>query len=144
MGSTSSTSARSTIWKTALLALASGISVIPIRSDGSKQPALGSWREYQERCASEREIERWFRMKKVGIAFVTGAVSGHLEALDFDDFATFEAWLNLVQQDPVLADLYHSLSWGYLESTPAGGRHLLYRCDAPIEGNQKLASRPTG
>ncbi len=32
---------------------------------------------------------------------------------------------------------------GYLERTPSGGLHLLYRCTEPVEGNQKLASRST-
>lgn len=134
---------KSYVYHTAQQASACGISVIPIKADGSKQPALWSWREYQKRRASEGEIDHWFRSGVLGLAFITGAVSGNLEALDFDDYHTFEAWLSRIQQDPVLAALYDHLSWGYLEATPAGGRHLLYRCDR-IEGNRKLASRPDG
>lgn len=128
---------------TAQQAAANGISVVPIRTDGSKQPALLGWREYQKRRASPQEIARWFRTGEVGIGFITGAVSGNLEALDFDDANIFDAWLRRVQADVALAALYHHLSWGYLETTPGGGRHLLYRCDV-IEGNKKLASRPNG
>src|SRR5204863_7012750 len=51
--------------------------------------------------------------------------------------------LGRVRQNPGLAALYDHLSRGYLEATPAGGRHLLYRCDK-IEGNQKLATRSDG
>jgi Bifunctional DNA primase/polymerase, N-terminal len=128
---------------TALQAAAAGMSVVPIRVDGTKQPALLGWREYQKRRASARELDEWFSGGEPGIAFITGAVSGNLEALDFDAPLIFDAWLRRVQQDPVLAALYDHVSWGYLESTPAGGKHLLYRCDS-VEGNQKLASRPDG
>ncbi len=128
---------------TSLQAAAAGISVVPIRTDGTKQPSLLGWREYQKRRASERELERWFYGVESGIACITGKVSGNLEALDFDDQRIFDAWLCRVQCDASLSDLYDHLSWGYLEVTPAGGRHLLYRCDV-IEGNQKLASRYDG
>jgi Bifunctional DNA primase/polymerase, N-terminal len=128
---------------TALQAAAAGISVVPIRTDGTKQPDLIGWREYQKHRASEMELERWFCSGEPGIAFITGAISQNLEALDFDSPLIFEAWLRHIQQDPALACLYDHVSWGYLESTPAGGKHLLYRCDK-VEGNQKLASRPNG
>lgn len=134
---------RSYIHHTVLQADAAGINVVPIRTDGTKQPALAGWREYQKRRASAIELERWFSGAEPGVAFIAGTVSGNLEALDFDCRDTFEAWLSLVQRDSVLSALYEHLSWGYLEATPAGGRHLLYRCDV-IEGNQKLASRPNG
>src|SRR6266566_643960 len=69
------------------------------------------------------------------------AISGNLEALDFDDRATFEAWLTRIQQYPEAGALYERIAWGYEETTPAGGRHLLYRCN-DMAGNQKLAVRP--
>lgn len=135
--------AESYVHHTACQAAACGISVVPIRTDATKQPALIGWREYQKRRASEMELERWFASGEPGLAFITGAVSGNLEALDFDDQRIFDAWLSRVQEEPALASLYEHVSWGYLEATPAGGRHLLYRCNV-IEGNQKLASRPNG
>ena len=128
---------------TALQAVAADISVVPIRTDGTKQPSLFGWREYQKHRASKTEVERWFYGRESGIAFITGAVSGNLEALDFDSPIIFDAWLRRIQQDAALAALYDHISWGYLESTPAGGKHLLYRCDT-VAGNQKLASKPDG
>jgi hypothetical protein len=135
--------AQNYVHHTAREALKNGISVVPIRADGTKQPALASWREYQRRQASREEVDHWFRSGVLGIAFITGSVSGNLEALDFDDGRIFEAWLSRMQQDQAMAALYTHLSRGYLESTPAGGRHLLYRCDK-AEGNKKLAARSDG
>ncbi len=132
------------VYETARQAAAAGISIVPIRNNGTKQPALSGWREYQKRRANSRELKHWFSSAGPGIAFITGAVSGNLEALDFDSQLIFEAWLHCVQQDEALASLYDHVSWGYLESTPAGGKHLLYRCDETVERNQKLACRLDG
>jgi hypothetical protein len=131
---------RNSVHHTALEACAAGMSVVPIRTDGTKQPRLSAWKAYQRCQANEAEVNRWFGNADTGIAFVTGAVSRNLEALDFDCYETFKAWLSRIQQNPGLAALSDHLSRGYLEATPAGGRHLLYRCDK-IEGNQKLATR---
>lgn len=128
-------------YQIALAACEMGLSVLPIKADGSKQPALGSWKIYQERQPSLREIAAWFCLPHVGLALVTGRVSGGLEALDFDDPAAYAAWLKHVHADPKLTTLCDFVSAGYEEQTPAGGRHLLYICEQ-IEGNQKLASRP--
>jgi len=124
----------------ALAAIRAGISVVPIRADGSKQPALSGWKIYQQRLPSSSELACWFRAAGLGLALVTGAVSGHLEALDFDDGTVFEQWQAWIAGDPMLSDLYASIASGYEEVTPAGGRHLLYRC-SEVAGNQKLASR---
>ena len=129
------------IHHTAVQAIHAGISVVPVEADGSKRPALSRWQTYQRRFPSHMELERWFRKTTFGLGLITGAISGNLEALDFDDRATFEAWLARIQQYPEAAALFDRIAWGYEESTPAGGRHLLYRC-SDIAGNQKLAVRP--
>ena len=125
----------------AAAALRAGISVLPIRADGSKQPALSGWKVYQEHLPTGAELAQWFRDPALGLALITGAVSGHLEALDFDDAAVFAAWRERIRRDPHVDSLYHRMAAGYEEVTPAGGRHLLYRC-SEIAGNQKLATKP--
>jgi Bifunctional DNA primase/polymerase, N-terminal len=140
--SMSSPDVRHSVLRTAKTAVAAGISVVPIRNDGTKQPFVATWLEYQDRYATERQVDGWFGSEYPGLAFITGSISGNLEAIDFDDDHTFRAWRDCIRQDRELAALYHYVSWGYLEVTPSGGRHLLYRCHSPIDGNQKLASRP--
>jgi hypothetical protein len=128
------------ILQTALEARRAGISVVPILPNGTKRPAV-RWRVYQQRLASAGKIARWFGGEVRGLAFVTGAISGGLEALDFDSCAVYEAWSEWLQQAGygVLRD---RLTRGYLEASP-NGMHLLYR-SCSIEGNQKLASVPVG
>jgi hypothetical protein len=126
---------------TALLAWEAGISIVPIATDGSKSPALRQWQAYQKRLPTSQELHAWFARSNCGLGLITGPVSGNLEALDFDDSAIFTAWLARVQPYPEALALYERVAWGYEETTPAGGRHLLYRCSA-VSGNQKLAMRP--
>ena len=44
----------------ALELAAAGISVVPINTDGSKEPSI-KWGKYQQRIATADEINRWFR-----------------------------------------------------------------------------------
>lgn len=146
---------QSPTYQVALTALHAGLSVLPIRPDGSKQPAVSSWKNYQQCRPSVEEVEAWFMPTRPGVpslpshglALVTGKVSGGLVALDFDDPATFDAWIKLMQRDVHLWELYAFIAEGYEEKTPKGGRHLLFRCPEAFQaerrpGNQKLALRP--
>lgn len=108
--------------------LANGISILPLRVDGSKAPALSSTKDYQTRYATHSEVESWFR-QPAGIGIVCGAISGGLEVIDFDMPQLL--W-------PLLAMLPSKLvSMLGIYETP-GGWHLAYRCGV-VCGNRKLA-----
>jgi P4 family phage/plasmid primase-like protien len=110
------------------------LSVIPIRPDGTKAPALNGWKEFQSRLASQDEINGWFKNGN-GLAIVCGSVSGNLELLDFDAPELYEPFCKLVSSfAPGLIDRLP------LSLSPSGGYHHFYRCGT-IEGNQKLAVR---
>lgn len=126
------------IRQTAREAHRAGISVVPILPDGTKRPAV-RWRVYQQHLASAGTIERWFRGEARGLALVTGAISGGLEALDFDSHAVYDAWSEQLRQRG-FESLHARLTCGYLEASPSG-MHLLYRSSF-VERNQKLASVP--
>ncbi len=133
---------------------AAGLSVVPIRPDGSKAPTI-EWTEFQTRILTAEEIDRVFR-PGLGIAIVGGEISGNLEFLDLDvpkdelsnpihllnelgernpepSTCIYEAWLDCL--DPEMIDLVGTLP---IVRTPGGGVHLYYRC-VKIQGNQKLA-----
>ncbi|GHP00755.1 hypothetical protein KSF_108020 [Reticulibacter mediterranei] len=134
-------------YKVALAALSVGISVVPIRPDGSKQPALPAWREYQQRLPEPEEVKEWFTHPHRGLALVTGSISGGLIALDFDDPGVFDAWRERVRAERAMSGLYRAIAEGYEERTPKNGRHLLFRCPEAFQtgrkpGSQKLALRP--
>lgn len=114
-----------------------GLSVIPIKCDGSKRPALKEWTAYQQRIANQRELEEWFRTN-AGISIITGDVSGGLEVIDFDEPALYSPWCDAVREAGG-AELLNRLP---IIETPSGGRHVYYRCPGGIAGNTKLARRP--
>lgn len=109
-----------------------GISVLPIRCDGSKAPAVGSWRNLQDRIGTATELDSWFA-GNVGIGVIGGQISGGLEILDFDEPGKFDQFaVNMVGIDSSLLPRLPKVA------TPSSGHHVYLRCDE-IEGNQKLA-----
>ena len=116
--------------------LSAGLSVIPIKADGSKGPAVSSWKPYQERLATDTEARHWFTGTNCGLAVLGGAVSGGLEILDFDEPGLYDEWAALCE-DQGLGPLLETLP---LAATGGGGRHVYYRC-ASVAANTKLAQR---
>jgi hypothetical protein len=115
-----------------------GLSIIPIRPDGSKAPALASWAPYQTRIATAEEIGTWYGDGEwLGIATVNGAVSQNLETIDFDDLQAYKMWHRLMAEQGA-AELRDRL---VKIKTPRPGVQLQYRCPDGIEGNQPLARR---
>ncbi len=112
-----------------------GLSVVPLKQD--KRP-IGKWKAMQSEIITNLEDLNFTE----GVGIVCGAVSGNLEVLDIDCKYDISGTLfadyfsDVTAQDPAL--------WLKLvvQATQNHGYHLLYRCDE-IEGNQKLASRPT-
>jgi hypothetical protein len=77
-----------------------GWSIIPV--GGDKRPLFG-WKEYQMRLPAEGVLYDWFggRLPQVvGLAVITGAVSGFLAVRDFDSADGYEDW---AQSHPRLA-----------------------------------------
>lgn len=121
--------------------VASGLSIIPIRPDGSKAPAISSWKPYQEQKATSAELEQWYGNGfNNGVAVLCGEVSGSLEVMDFDDADTFKPWAEAVKQEVGGSELLKKL---VIVKSPRGW-HVYYRCPGHIQGNQKLAQRQDG
>jgi len=117
--------------------LKSGLSVIPIRADGSKAPTI-NWRTQQSRLATQEEVRDWFLADNVGIAIVHGKVSGNTECLDIDDDELLDDFADELRK--ICPGLLAKLT---IIATPRPGYHLLYRCDE-IGGSQKLAQSANG
>ncbi len=116
--------------------LGAGLAVLPARL-AEKRPALSRWKKYQQQLPSAAEVQAWFANTPDALCLLTGAVSGQLEIIDFDlGGELFAPWVELVQsQRPAL------LARLVIEQSQNGGRHVAYRCAAPVSGNLKLAQR---
>ena len=119
--------------KAAQAYLDAGLCVLPaIRAE--KRPAIGKWKQFQQRIPSLAELSAW--QWNDGLCIICGKVSGNLEIIDFDGGGELlPAWLKVIP-----ADLRNRL---VIESTPSEGSHVIYQCDVPISGNLKLAQRKT-
>ena len=121
-----------------------GISVVPVATDGSKRPGVSTWKEYQERRPRTDELMTWFSNAQ-GVGVICGAISGNLEMIELEGRAVAEK-LHIELKDLAIAsglgDVWQRLNDGYVEMTPSGGLHWLYRIDGVVPGNTKLARRP--
>ena len=122
-----------------------GVCVIRANVDGTKAP-MGAWAQYQVHRADREQLIEWFATGHPGIGIVTGKVSGNLEMLELEGRAVNDK-LHVSARDIAIAsglgELWTTIMSGYVEQTPSGGIHILYRVtDAPIPGNTKLARRP--
>jgi len=124
--------------------VAAGLCALPaVRRGDEKRVALSSWKPYQTRLPSGDELGSWFDPSGTDSAMclVCGAVSGNLEMIDFDNWdgggrEAFGAWREAVEAAcPGLVERLVT------ETTPAGGRHVVYRCETEVSGNTKLAQR---
>ena len=122
-----------------------GVSVVPAAMDGSKAP-IGSWKRYQVTPADHEQLVNWFGGGATGIGIVTGKVSGNLEMVELEGRAVAEGCLDEIREvatNSGLEELWSIISTGYVERTPSGGIHFLWRiADEPVPGNTKLARRP--
>jgi AAA domain/Bifunctional DNA primase/polymerase, N-terminal len=122
-----------------------GVSVVPASMNGTKAP-ITSWKQYQVTRADRQQLQAWFSGNATGIGIITGAVSGNLEMLELEGRAVNGGLLDEAKEiafNSGLGELWEVISNGYVEFTPSGGLHWLYRiADEPVPGNTKLARRP--
>jgi putative DNA primase/helicase len=118
-----------------------GYSVIPIRTDGSKAPALASWKRHTTERATTDDLHAWFGDDQHDVGVVQGAVSGHAELTEIEGRAVSALPdLKALAHDTGLGDLWDQLTSGWVEMSPSGGLHFHYRLvDGPVPGNTKLA-----
>lgn len=131
-----------TVPQAAALWHASGVSTVPIMSNGTKRPVV-RWAEYQVHLPELGDIERWWgNGHDYGLAVICGAVSGNLEMTELEADAALDS--------EKMARLESSWIWQglfaeYAEWTPSGGLHLIYRITGhPVPGNEKVARRQDG
>ena len=125
-------------------ARSAGLSIIPIKGDGTKMPPF-EWGPYRTNPAPATEITSWFKIEGFsGFGIICGPPPGEsdigLETLDFDDADTYQIYCDTAEAiglGPILA----RIRAGYEEHTPDGGTHLPYYCTS-FSGNKRLASRP--
>jgi P4 family phage/plasmid primase-like protien len=134
------------VLETALALHDAGCCVLPAAADGSKRPAF-QWKRYQQERPDREWVTRWFTQEAYqGLGVVCGEVSGGLELLELEGRAIAEGLGTQLAQlvnASGLGELWGRLAGGYMEMTPSGGLHILYRVHGgTVARNTKLARRP--
>lgn len=128
---------------------AAGISVVPVRADGTKRPA-GEWAQWQQDRATVDTIRQWFGVglrrnepRHTALGIITGAISGNLEMAEIEGRAAHQIpEIQALAYDSGFGPLWEKLCSGWLERSPSGGMHWFYRLAGTPAGNTKLARRP--
>lgn len=128
---------------------AAGLNLLPIKTDGSKTPALATWAAYTRMRAGAEEMEAWFGPKAParGLAVVCGETSGNYIIVD-GDMASGEYLIPLAAVTGRLsltapADLLAKWEAAPVTHTPTGAWHKHLRCTEPVGKGGKLAMKPT-
>lgn len=122
--------------KEAKALLKRGISVIPVRTDGSKLPKI-YWKEFQNRCMTEAEAEEHFE-ECGGVIAITGRIS-QLFCMDFDldkQRETDDFWTDFKKEVP--KELLKKM---LVNQTRSGGYHIWIRTNYE-DKSRKVALRP--
>jgi putative DNA primase/helicase len=129
-----------------------GACILPAAPDGTKKPAI-PWKEFQRERPTGEVMASWPWADITGIGMLTGSVSGNVEMLEAESQAVAEG-LHKVFLDSLPYELHEKINT-YVEKSPTGGIHWLYRVASeenlsgeknysgpPVAGNTKLARRP--
>ena len=120
----------------ALVLASAGISVIPVKRDGSKLPKI-RWKEFQERIMTPDEIDHHF-FDCGGVIAITGKVS-KLICIDFDldkQSPTDDYWTRFMSRVP--EDMKKRM---LINKTRSGGFHVWLRTEYE-DKSRKVTHRP--
>jgi len=115
----------------ALELLQGGLSILPVKADGTKAPAIRTFDQFKtERRATEQEVREWYADgEEKGVGVLCGRLSGNLVVLDFETKAVFAAWAELTEGE--IED------WGELPCVNSPrGVHIYARLPEPIPGRR--------
>lgn len=124
---------------------AKGFNVLPVKSDKTKAPDVSDWKQYENEPQVRADIERFIAQKPRGLGVVCGQGSENLEMLEFEGRAVAEGVytkFTAAISNYGLDKLWARVAGGYMEFSPSGGMHFLYRVsDREVPGNTVFARR---
>ena len=123
--------------KAALAYAEAGFSIIPVDPD-TKRPIIASWKEFQDRIATQEEITNWYTSRpNSGIAIICGPISNLCVAdADYYNLQNLKDKQNL--RDYIALHLDVPLDSIPASQTPKGGEHYFLICPSPPLMSRKV------
>ena len=116
-----------------------GLSVFPCGDD--KKALYGiKWGDYQKKIPTHKEIYNWTEdFKAEHLALICGKISGNVLCIDFDNHNKnasdiFNDYMEILKSHPTLNKYKF-----FIEQSPSGGYHLIFKTLGTITGSEKLA-----
>ncbi len=130
------------ILRAARLAYAAGLCVLPVADDGSKRPAVSSWKPFQTTRPTAEEMRAFDFAHRTGMGVIAGVVSGFRECWDFDDIDTYHQFVAAAAACG-LGPVVERIRAGFENATPGGGRRWIVAYPPEAESRDAtLARRP--
>jgi hypothetical protein len=146
-GDTSVNDTIDAVSKAAVEATAAGLCILPPSENGEKRPwpnDRGFWDPFKRERPAPQLLSEWYPNRS-GIGVITGAVSGRVEAWDFDERDTYDAFVAAARVCG-LGEVIDRIEAGYCDNTAGDGVRWLVRYPAEVEraagGRAVLARRP--
>ena len=131
-----------TVIDTVRVAYAAGLCLLPTREDGSKAPAVPSWKTYQQTRPTRDTMTTFDFAHCSGFGMIAGPVSGHREAWDIDCPDTATAFVAAAEACG-LGEVLARIRAGYEDVTPGGGVRWIVTYPADVVWKDcTLAKRP--
>ena len=124
-------------------AYSAGLSLLPVRNDGSKAPDVTSWRECQTVRPNEDQMRAFAFGQRSGMGMVSGAGSRYRECWDFDEAKTFDAFIEAATSCE-LQDVVQRIRAGYEDETPGGGRRWIVTYPDSVDWQDCTLARRSG
>ena len=119
-----------------------GLSILPVREDGTKAPDVSSWFGYKTTRPTVEQMRRWDFGSRKGYGALAGPASGCRECWDFDGAVIFEEYVAAADACG-LGDLVARIRAGYEDETPGGGRRWVATYPETVDWKDcTLAKRP--
>ena len=133
-----------TVLQAARAAYAAGLALLPVAADGSKRPAVTTWKTFQVVRPTVAQMRAFAFAHQAGIGVISGPVSQHRECWDFDDRGTYDAFVEAAESCG-LGDTVRRLVAGFENATPGGGRRWIAQYpESTVWTDCTLARRPGG
>ena len=120
-----------------------GLCVLPVADDGSKRPAVPTWKQFQSALPTATEFASFGFAQRAGLGVISGAASGYRECWDFDCLDAYGQFIEAAAACG-LDEVVRRISTGFENATPGGGRRWIVEYPREVVWKDVTLARRVG